>query len=108
MLAPVIASSLTTIAAFLPLMLVGGRIGNILGAIPLVIICVILASLVESFLVLPGHLRNAFVHTHKVKPNSIRARLDRGFDAFATGCSGPSRRSPSATASPPSPRRWRC
>jgi multidrug efflux pump subunit AcrB len=82
MLAPVIASSLTTIAAFLPLMLVGGRIGNILGAIPLVIICVILASLVESFLVLPGHLRNAFVHTHKIKPNSIRARLDRGFEVF--------------------------
>jgi len=82
MLAPVIASSLTTIAAFLPLVLVGGRIGNILGAIPIVIICTILASLVESFLVLPGHLRHAFLHTHKIKPNSIRARLDRGFDAF--------------------------
>jgi multidrug efflux pump subunit AcrB len=82
MLAPVIASSLTTIAAFLPLILVGGRIGNILGAIPIVIICVILASLVESFLVLPGHLRNAFVHTHKIKPNSLRARLDRGFEWF--------------------------
>ncbi len=82
MLAPVIASSLTTIAAFLPLILVGGRIGNILGAIPIVIICVILASLVESFLVLPGHLRNAFVHTHKVKPTSLRARLDRGFEWF--------------------------
>ncbi|MCG6943203.1 MAG: efflux RND transporter permease subunit [Thiohalocapsa sp.] len=82
MLAPVVASSLTTIAAFLPLMLVGGRIGNILGAIPVVIICVILASLVESFLVLPGHLRNAFLHTHKIKPGSIRARLDRGFEAF--------------------------
>jgi multidrug efflux pump subunit AcrB len=82
MLAPVIASSLTTVAAFLPLMLVGGRIGNILGAIPLVIICAILASLVESFLVLPGHLRNAFVHTHKIKPHSIRARLDRGFEVI--------------------------
>ncbi|MGD8207932.1 MAG: efflux RND transporter permease subunit, partial [Thiohalocapsa sp.] len=82
MLAPVIASSLTTIAAFLPLILVGGRIGNILGAIPLVIICAILASLVESFLVLPGHLRNAFVHSHKVRPDSIRARLDRGFEVL--------------------------
>jgi len=82
MLAPVIASSLTTIAAFLPLMLVGGRIGNILGAIPLVVICVILASLIESFLVLPGHLRNAFVHSHKVEPGSLRARLDRGFAYF--------------------------
>ncbi len=73
MLAPVMASSLTTIAAFLPLMLVGGRIGNILGAIPIVIICAILASVVES---------NAFLHTHKIKPNSVRARLDQGFDAF--------------------------
>lgn len=80
MLAPVIASSLTTVAAFLPLILVGGRIGNILGAIPLVIICAILASLVESFLVLPGHLRNAFVHSHKVKSESVRARFDRLFE----------------------------
>ncbi len=82
MLAPVIASSLTTIAAFLPLMLVGGRIGNILSTIPVIIVCVILASLVESFLVLPGHLRHAFVHSHKVKRQSLRARLDRGFARF--------------------------
>jgi hypothetical protein len=104
MLAPVIASSLTTIAAFLPLMLVGGRIGNILGAIPLVIICVILASLVESFLVLPGHLRNAFVHSHKVKPKSVRAGWTAASSTCATGSSGPLPSSPSATASPPSPR----
>ncbi len=82
MLAPVIASSLTTIAAFLPLMLIGGRIGNILFAIPLVIVSVIVASLVESFFVLPGHLRHSFLHAHKVKPASLRARLDRGFCYF--------------------------
>jgi multidrug efflux pump subunit AcrB len=82
MLAPVVASSLTTVAAFLPLMLIGGRIGNILYAIPLVIVSVILASLVESFLVLPGHLRNSFVHSHKTSPGSVRARLDRGFQGF--------------------------
>ncbi|UHD15933.1 efflux RND transporter permease subunit [Thiocapsa bogorovii] len=82
MLAPVVASSLTTIAAFLPLMLVGGVIGNILNVIPLVIVAVILASLLESMLVLPGHLRSAFVHSHKVKPDSLRSRLDRGFEYF--------------------------
>ncbi len=82
MLPPVTASSLTTIAAFLPLMLVGGIIGNILFAIPLVIVSVIMASLVESFLVLPGHLRHSFVHMHKVSPRSLRARLDRGFIWF--------------------------
>ncbi len=82
MLAPVTASSLTTIAAFLPLMLVGGIIGNILFAIPLVIVSVILASLVESFLVLPGHLRHSFTHMHKVSAGSLRAKLDRGFVHF--------------------------
>jgi multidrug efflux pump subunit AcrB len=82
MLAPVLASSLTTIAAFLPLMLVGGTIGNILNVIPLVIVAVILASLLESMLVLPGHLRSAFLHAHTVRPDSLRARLDRGFEAF--------------------------
>ncbi|MFT5218761.1 MAG: multidrug efflux pump subunit AcrB [Planctomycetota bacterium] len=80
MLAPVIASSLTTIAAFLPLMLVGGHMGNIMGAIPLVIICVIIASLIESFLILPGHLRNAFVSGKEHKKTKIRKMLDRGFD----------------------------
>ena len=82
MLAPVVASSLTTIAAFLPLMLIGGRIGNILFAIPLVIVSVILASLIESFFVLPGHLRHSFVHSHKVSARSLRGRLDRGFSYF--------------------------
>ncbi len=82
MMAPVMASSLTTVAAFLPLMLVGGRIGNVLFALPLVIVSILLASLVESFLVLPGHLRHAFVHSHKVRAGSARARLDRGFARF--------------------------
>nr|WP_210424721.1 efflux RND transporter permease subunit [Marichromatium bheemlicum] len=80
MLAPVLASSLTTIAAFLPLILVGGIVGNILGAIPLVVVAVILSSLLESMLVLPGHLRGAFVHAHRAGPDSLRARLDRGFE----------------------------
>jgi multidrug efflux pump subunit AcrB len=82
MLAPVVASSLTTIAAFLPLMLIGGIIGKLLFTIPLVIVSVILASLVESFYILPGHLRHSFVHMHKVRPESLRARLDRGFLRF--------------------------
>lgn len=82
MLAPVIASSLTTVAAFLPLMLIGGRIGNILFTIPLVIVSVILASLIESFYVLPGHLRHSFLHTHKTSPASLRGRLDHGFQVF--------------------------
>jgi len=88
MFIPVIASSLTTIASFLPLMMIGGIMGNILFDIPLIVICVILASLVESFFVLPGHLRNSFSHTNNEKKNQEKGRMnfrhwfDTRFDDF--------------------------
>jgi multidrug efflux pump subunit AcrB len=80
MLAPVLASSLTTIAAFLPLMLIGGQMGSIMMAIPVVIVCVIIASLIESFLILPGHLRQAFAKVRGIKQSRLRKKLDRGFN----------------------------
>lgn len=79
---PVMSSSLTTIAAFMPLMLIGDYIGDILFAIPLVIICVIIASLVESFLILPGHLRHSFVKMQNEKPHPRRVRFDQAFNNF--------------------------
>ena len=82
MLAPVLSSSLTTISAFLPLLLVGGIIGNILQSIPIVVICVIVASLVESFLVLPGHIRGSLRHMKRHSGKGVRASLDRAFNAF--------------------------
>ncbi|MBA1147137.1 efflux RND transporter permease subunit [Ectothiorhodospiraceae bacterium WFHF3C12] len=85
MLAPVMSSSLTTIAAFLPLMLISGIFGQILFDIPFVVICVILASLVEAFLVLPGHLRASFTRMHHAGPSRLRATLDRQFNRFRDG-----------------------
>ncbi|MDR9498414.1 MAG: efflux RND transporter permease subunit [Hydrogenovibrio sp.] len=85
MLPPVTAASITTVGAFLPLMLVGGEVGNILFAIPLVIIAVIFASLIESFVVLPGHLRMALTNVKPVKPGSVRHRLESGFDYWRNG-----------------------
>ncbi len=52
----IIVSSLTTVAAFLPLIILSGAMGDILTAIPTVVIVVILASLVECFLILPRHM----------------------------------------------------
>ncbi len=82
MFAPVMSSSLTTIAAFIPLLSISGIIGKILHDIPLVVICVILASLVESFFVLPGHLRHSFLHMHHKPPSRWRQRWDAGFAHF--------------------------
>ena len=82
MLAPVIASSLTTISSFLPLLLIGGTIGNILFDIPFVVVCVIVASLFESFLILPGHLRHAFYKMHHQKASPNRQLLDTNFNTL--------------------------
>lgn len=85
MLWPVLAASLTTVAAFLPLMMVGGIIGNILGDIPFVMIAVIAASLLESFLILPAHLRVALAGEAALKHSAVRDRLDAGFARFRDG-----------------------
>jgi multidrug efflux pump subunit AcrB len=53
--------------------------GAIMMAIPNVIVCVIIASLIESFLILPGHLRHAFVQGREVRPSRVRDALNRGF-----------------------------
>ncbi|WP_455206114.1 efflux RND transporter permease subunit [Kaarinaea lacus] len=85
MLAPVVSSSLTTIAAFAPLMLVSGIVGNIMFDIPLVVICVIIASLIECFLILPGHLRHSFSSLqkrHERQPSPTREYLDSKFSQF--------------------------
>lgn len=78
MAAPVLASTLTTIAAFLPMFVVGDIIGTIIRAIPLVVVAALLCSLIESFLVLPGHLRHA-LHGDPDKVLPIRVKFDRWF-----------------------------
>ncbi|MBT8439444.1 MAG: efflux RND transporter permease subunit, partial [Gammaproteobacteria bacterium] len=82
MLAPVMSSSLTTVAAFFPLMLVTGIIGSILFDIPFVVICVIIASLIESFFILPGHLRHSFHKYHHKENSALRQKLEDGFNSF--------------------------
>ena len=55
-LSPVFVGVLTTIAAFAPLLVTGGTFGDITRAIPLVVICVLLISMLEAFCILPAHL----------------------------------------------------
>jgi len=84
MFTPVTAASLTTMAAFLPILLIGGRIGDVMVAIPLVVIAVLIASLVESFLILPGHLSHSFGSLNR-PPSAFRRGFDRGFAWFRDG-----------------------
>ncbi len=53
---PVTTAVLTTIAAFLPLMLLPGILGKFMMLVPLVVTIALLLSLVESFWMLPAHV----------------------------------------------------
>lgn len=56
MVRPIMTSSLTTLAAFFPLLFISGVTGQFLREIPVVVITVIIASLLECFFILPKHL----------------------------------------------------
>lgn len=85
MFAPVLAASLTTVAAFLPLILLGGTTGSILFAIPLIVMCVVMASLIECFIVLPGHLKYSLMGTAKRPVPGYRRAIDVAFARFRDG-----------------------
>ncbi len=55
-LAPVATSTLTTMAAFLPLVLLPGTIGEFLKVVPITVSLTLIASLVECFAILPSHM----------------------------------------------------
>lgn len=84
MVKPVSAASLTTMAAFFPIFMVSGRIGDVMSAIPLVVIAVLVASLVECFLILPGHLRHGFGRLNR-EPGWFRRNFDRALAQFRDG-----------------------
>ena len=88
MTVPVISAALTTIAAFLPLFTVSGTIGQIISAIPMVVAAVLVASLIECFLILPGHLSGGSGSSDGASGGVLgrfRPWFDRGFAAFRDG-----------------------
>ena len=53
---PVLASVLTTVAAFLPLILLPGIVGKFMMVVPLVVTLALFISLIEAFWMLPAHV----------------------------------------------------
>ena len=68
---PIVASTFTTIAAFLPMLSISGTLGKFIEVIPLVVTVALLGSLMEAFIVLPSHcasfLKNLKKLTQKKK-----------------------------------------
>ena len=80
MAAPVFAASITTVVAFLALTAVGGRFGAMILAIPITISAVLIASLIESLLILPAHMRHALAADRTPRWWDAPSRaVDRGF-----------------------------
>ncbi len=66
---PICAATFTTVAAFLPLLMIGGEIGKFLAIIPVFVTTVLIASLVEALSILPVHSAELF------RPSPRRKRL---------------------------------
>lgn len=52
---PVVASTCTTVAAFMPMFGVSGTLGKFIEVIPVVVSAALVGSLIEAFLILPAH-----------------------------------------------------
>ncbi len=75
---PVTAAVLTSIAAFLPMMMIEGRFGEVIRPLPLVVSVALLVSLVEALVLLPAHLAGSLEHKRpgRQAKNWLHARLD--------------------------------
>ncbi|MCS1411621.1 MAG: Swarming motility protein SwrC [Verrucomicrobia subdivision 3 bacterium] len=80
---PVIFAVLTTVAAFLPLLMVPGGTGKVIKVIPAVVIPTVLFSLIESLLVLPNHLSH-----HRVSRSRDRKSVIGAWSRFHTWFAG--------------------
>jgi multidrug efflux pump subunit AcrB len=67
MMKPVLASILTTCAAFVPLYFFSGRFGLFVKYIPTVVILMLFASLIESAFLLPSHIVHPLPWTNRTK-----------------------------------------
>ncbi|MGD8533862.1 MAG: efflux RND transporter permease subunit, partial [Gammaproteobacteria bacterium] len=74
---PVTFGVLTTIAAFIPLLMIEGVRGQLFAQIPLIVIPVLLFSLVESKLVLPAHLKHTKVRGDSDSDHGLLVRGQR-------------------------------
>lgn len=78
MLLPIVASIVTTCVAFLPLFFFSGHLSKFISFIPPVIFLMLAASLVESLLILPGHMSLRMPSLAGLVGRSSNARQQEG------------------------------
>ena len=73
--APVTTSVMTTMAAFLPLMLMPGILGDFMRVIPMVVTLALAVSLLEAYWMLPAHV--IAVDIDLTKPSNVQKRREQ-------------------------------
>ncbi len=96
---PVIFGVLTTMAAFLPLLLLEGMLGGFFNVIGAVVVLCLIASVVESQLILPGHLAHRRSVAHPLEKlrvvilwKGMQGKLSNGMENFAANIYQPALR----------------
>ena len=74
---PVLASVLTTIAAFLPLMLLPGILGDFMFIVPFVVTVGLLVSLLEAYWIMPTHILILGLDSRRSRLQPWRERFTR-------------------------------
>ncbi|WP_417259752.1 efflux RND transporter permease subunit [Celeribacter sp.] len=83
MFAPVFSSTLTTVIAFFGLTAISGRFGDMIADIPFTVIVVLMASLMECFIILPNHLSHTVAsHQNAHWYDWPSRQVDKGFRLF--------------------------
>ena len=79
---PVTFGVLTTVVAFIPLLMIEGVRGQLFAQIPLIVIPVLLFSLVESKLILPAHLKHVRIRNGASDGplSRLQAAVQRGLE----------------------------
>lgn len=85
----VLSSFATTVLVFGSLAFISGEIGQVLRAVPIVLLLVLSVSLVEAFCILPNHLGHSLAHARHRTPSRFRVAFEAGFGRFRDRVFGP-------------------
>ena len=78
----ILSSFATTIFIFGALIFLDGKLGQILGVLPIVLIVTLAVSLLEAFFILPHHLSHSLKHMGETKTPAFKLAFERGFENF--------------------------
>ena len=80
---PVFSATITTVIAFWGLTFVGGRFGELIEDIPFTVIAVLIASLIECFIILPNHMAHSITLGGSLKWYDVPSHyFNQGFKRF--------------------------